>query len=460
MIETRKTLIYAGVAVGLALLAFICSPKKITPDMFVDQGEAFYPEFTDPNEARTLEVVEYDDATGSPRAFKVTFENGRWVIPSHHNYPADAQDRLARTAAGVIDLKKDDYRSDNLADHESFGVVDPLDESAGLAGRGKRVTMKGAGGEVLFDLIIGNVVTGHPNLRYARLPDQKRVYATRADVEISTRFEDWIDSDLLQLAKEDVQRVVINDYTINERTRSVNRRDNLSLRLDGDRWTSAGMSSSNQIDSAVITDLLATLDDLTIVGIRPKPTGLSVTLKQASPEAGLSQSDRISLQQRGFYMTRDGQLMSNEGELLVTAANGVRYTLRFGEVVHGSGLAVTAGTDEGSSADNSGSAQNRYLFVTTEFLPDMFPEPAKPGDTDFQKKPDSLWSDTDRDNKARQDAHLEWQRQVTLGRQTSQELNTRFADWYYVISSESFGKLHRSRSELIVRKTAESSDQG
>jgi len=418
MNEVKKTLIFAGVAAGLALLAFLFSPSLVTPDRFLDQGEPFFPNFTDPNSAMTLEVVEFDQATGAPAAFKVTFENGRWVIPSHHNYPADAKDRLAQTAAGLIDIKRDDYRSDNVADFESFSVVDPLDEAAGLTRRGKRVTIKNAGGELLADLIFGTEIPDRPGFRYVRQPDEKRVYAARAQIDISTRFQDWIDRDLLQLSKPDIDRIAINDYTINERTRS----------------------------------MLGTLDSLLIVGVRPKPQGVSASLKQEGTQTPVSPADARSLQGKGFFFTRDGQLMSNEGEMEIQTGSGIRYTLRFGEVVVGSGPEVTAGTEGASSGRPTGGDQNRYLFVTAEFDPAALPEPAKPANTDFQKKADSLWADTDRDNNRLDDVHATWSRKVAAGRATSQALNHRFADWYYVISNDSFEKLHKAESELIVAK--------
>jgi len=141
----------------LVALVLISAPKKITPDAFLDQDEPFFPEFTDPNVARTLEVIGYDEGTGSAVPFKVPFSDRQWTIPSHHNYPADGKDRLAQTAAGVIEIKKDDFRSDNVADHEACGVIDPLDENAlSLGGRGQRVTIKGENDVILADLIIGN----------------------------------------------------------------------------------------------------------------------------------------------------------------------------------------------------------------------------------------------------------------------------------------------------------------
>lgn len=449
MNENKKTIIFAGVAIGLALLAFIFSPKKITPDAFLDQGEAFFPEFTDPNTATTLEVIEYNENSGSPYAFKVTFANGKWTIPSHHDYPADGKDRLAKTAAGVIDLKKDDYRTNNVSEYETLGVLDPMDEGASLEGRGKRVTIKGEGGVTLADIIIGHEIEGRPNMRYVRLPDEKRVYAARIDIDISTKFEDWIKADLLEVAKADIDKVVINDYSINERTRSVDRKDNIQLTVKDSLWTAKGMGSGKQIDTTVMAELLATLDELTIVGVRPKPEGLSATLKQDKNQSEVSQADKRSLQSKGFFFTGDGQLMSNEGELQVSSKKGVFYTLRFGEVVYGSGLAVTAGTEE---SKNEGSAQNRYLFVTTEFNQSQFPEPTKPGNTEFLKKADSLWTESDRTNKSLYDIHSKWEREFNRGKDLALSLNDRFAEWYYVISAESFDKLHRTRKDLIVSK--------
>ena len=90
--------------------------------------------------------------------------------------------------------------------------------------------------------------------------------------------------------------------------------------------------------------------------------------------------------------------------------------------------------------------------MTADFDPEALPEPAKPANTDFEKKADSLWTDADRENKRRHDLHQTWSRKVDGGRTISRQLNDRFADWYYVISNESFDKLHKAESELIVAK--------
>ena len=453
--EKQKTLMYVGVAAVLLVLAFVMTPERITPEAFSDQGEQFFPEFTDPNAAQTLEVIEYDEQSGSPRPFKVTFENNRWTIPSHHSYPADAKDRLAQTAAGVIDIRKDDFRTDNPVEHAACGVVDPLDETAGLSGRGTRVTIKGPNQVGLADIIFGNPVEGRPDFRFVRLPDEKRVYAAKVSVDLSTRFRDWIETDLLKVAKSRIDRLQIEDYSIDERSGSLNKRDVIALSRKDNEWTAKKMSGGKVVDSARVDTMLTTLETLEIVGVRPKPEGVSASLRQLEGQANVSNTDMRSLQQKGFFFTRDGSLVSNEGELSVQTVDGVKFTLRFGEVVYGQGDNISAGGAE--AGQQAGPAENRYLFVTAEFLPELFPEPKRPVNFEFKDKADSLLTDTDRQNRNLFNEHEKWQRKVNNGRTKAKELNDRFANWYYVISSGSFDKLTYKRDELIVEKEDSSS---
>jgi len=453
MSEFQKTISLTGVAILLILSALLTAPTRITPDSFLDQGELFFPEFTDPNTATTLEVVEYDEETGSSRPFKVTFQDGMWMIPSHHNYPADGQYRLAQTAAGVMEIKKDDYRSNNVADHESFGVIDPLDDTATtLKGRGKRVTIRGGNGQILADMIIGSSVEGRSSLRFVRLPDQKRVYAAQVDIDISTQFEDWIERDLLQVETRNIQQVTLRDYSIDERTRSINQRGVLTLDRSDDIWKANQMASGQEVDSAKMDELLAGIDDLSIVGVRPKPEGLSKTLARAEL-AQVAQADVLSLQNRGYYFTRDGNLVSNEGELEVQTSDGIVYLLRFGEVLYGSGETVTAGGGEDGD-ETSGPGENRYLFITASFDAKLLPEPPQPENTAFLHKAEEEWTDSDRSNKELQDQYARWQEQVASNRLLSDKLNNRFAAWYYVISSDSFEKVRLDRSDLVKDKEA------
>jgi len=451
MNEKKTTYMFAGVALGLLLLALITTPSRITPDAFIDQGEAFYPEFTDPNEATSLEVIRWDEETGEAIPFKVIFADGRWSIPSHNNYPADGADRLSKTAAGAIGIVKDDYRSDNTSDWEACGVVDPLDESAtSLTGRGERVTIRGANDKVLADYILGNKIEGREGFRFLRIPEQKRIYAVRTDFDVSTKFSDWIEADLLQVpGPEDIEMAIIKDYRVNERQGRINERDEITLTRDGAAWKMNRMPRGKEANTTKITELMKAIDELSIVGVRPKPKGLSASLKRSSTDTGMDMSDLRSLQSKGYYLVEGSGLFSNEGEVQVGTKSGILYTLRFGEVAYGSGLEVSAG---GAEANTSGPAENRYLFVTTSFQEDRFKEPRRPANTDFVGKADSLLTDADRANQALQSAYDVWKKQVDDSRKLADDLNDRFANWYYVISDESFKKVKLNRVDLVQDK--------
>jgi hypothetical protein len=447
MSETRRTLIFTGVALVLVVLVAITAPKRITPNAFVDQGQPFFPDFDDPNAAKTLEVIDFDEETGSAVPFKVAFKDGRWTIPSHYDHPADGKDRLAQTAAGVIGITKDDFRSDNVSDHEACRVIDPLDQTATSAGgRGQRVTIKGENDVVLADFIVGGEIEGREGFRFVRVPEQKRVYAARMDIDISTSFRDWIESDLLLVDKDRIDQIVLKDYSINERTRQLDERDVLILDKESDVWTANQLNQNEEVDNTKVGQVLSALDELTIEGVRLKPTGLSGSLVRSSDSLTINTEDMLSLQSRGYYFTRDGRLVSNEGELQVRTEDGVTYTLRFGEVAYGTGLEVSAGT---GSDVRTGPGENRYLFITTQFDPSRFPEPRQPENTFFLNRPDSVWTEDDRANKELYDTHSKWQAKQSQRTRISDELNARFARWYYVISAESFDKLRQGRSDLI-----------
>ncbi len=453
MSETNKTMTFAGVALLLLLLVLVTAPGTVTPEAFADRGELFFPEFTDPNAAATLEVIEFDEETASAKPFKVTFRDGLWTIPSHNNYEADGKDRLAQTAAGVISLIKEDYRSSNVADHEATGVGDPLDEAlTTLKGRGKRITLKDPSDQVLADIIIGKEVPERAGFHFVRLPEQKRVYVAKADFEISTTFADWIEKDLLQVEKDRIDNVIIRDYTINERTGAVNQRGTLNLDKDGTTWAASSMASSEEVDTVKMNALLSAVDELSIVGVRAKPEGLSRSLKQSADGMRITQADRLSLQNKGFYFSRDGSLLSNEGELQVQTDAGVKYTLRFGEILFGTGEAVSAGS-ESNQDQNAGPGENRYLFATSSFRPEIFPEPKQPANLDFQGKEETDLSENDKGNKELFEAHEAWKKKIEEGTLKAEELNQRFSGWYYVISSESFDKIHLKRSDLVKKKT-------
>jgi hypothetical protein len=434
MSELKTTQWIAGAAIVLGLLAFATTPGRVAPDAFFDVGEPFFPEFTDPEAAATLEVIEFDENTASATPFKVTNRGGLWTIPSHHDYPADGEERLANAAADVISVIKDDFRSDNVADHEALGVVDPTDETvSNLQGRGTRVTFRDPDERVLADLIVGRAVPGRPGLRFVRVPGQKRVYSARFEADISTAFEDWIETNLLEVERDQVQQITLNEYFIDEQTLSVVRRGEFVVtRNEEDGWDANELPEGREVDTVQVNLLVGAVMTMKIAGVRPKPPGLSGNIREAFEAGQINQADVQTLTSRGFYPTAEGGLLSNDGELLVRTSEGVLYTLRFGEIVYGRGDAVAVG-DETSDDDEAGSGENRYVFITADFDEGALPEP----------------------DAADADAHASWERQVGEGREKAEQLAARFAGWYYVIDAGSYGRIHRPSEEFLTESETE-----
>jgi hypothetical protein len=407
MKERLITSIFLVLALLAVATALRVEPESASPSVFDDQGQLFYPEFSDPQACRALEVVDYEESTAAARPFKVEFRNRRWVIPSHHDYPADAESRLAKTAAALMDLKKEAIRSDSVSDHPVLGVIDPLDQAAtSLTGRGKRVTLRDEKGAVLADFVIGKDVEGKPGHRYLRLPGQKRTYAVKTDTDPSAHFEDWIETDLLKLSASEIRKITVNNYSINEELGQLENVERNTLVREKDKWA---ISGAGRARASTVDALTAALDELKIVNVQPKPPSLTRDLK-TQEGIQMSVESILSLRQKGFFITPMGQLLSNEGELIVETDKGLVYTLRFGEIAPGS----TAPSSEEKSRER------RYLFITVSYSE----ERAK------------LYNDGD----ASRVRHL--------GERLARELTNRFADWYYVITGADFSKFRPRLKDL------------
>jgi len=395
MTETVKTAALVGAALVLAISAAVIEPEARVPAIMSDQGEAFYPAFTDAQAPRTIEVVDYDDSTATALPLKVQLQQGKWVIASRYNYRVDIGDRLAKTAAALMDLKKDMVRSDSPVDHAKYGVVDPLDEKAsGLTGRGKRVTLRDANGGVLADFILGKPVEGKPGYRYVRVPGQKRTYAVKTDADPSARFADWVNAGLLRIASGSIRKVTINRYNIDSAAGRMSNLETTVLTQDKGEWKAA---AGEKMNLTAVHAMAAALDGLKIVDVRPKPPGLAAGLRHE--ELQLTLETALSLQKAGYFFTQQGRVFSSEGDMTVETNNGLMYSLRFGDVTAGD-------TKSGAPSDN------RNLFVMVHF--DAAKAAAYGGD-------------------------------VGAGERTARELNDRFADWYYVIGGKDFQNLRLGR---------------
>ncbi|MDX1980646.1 MAG: DUF4340 domain-containing protein [Bryobacteraceae bacterium] len=390
MSELVKTGAFIGAAVVFAVAGGVVEPERRTAAVLSDQGTVFYEQFNDPQAVKTIEVIGYDEATASARPFQVEFRKGRWVLPSHHDYPVEIGDRLLKTAGALIDLKRDTVVSEAVSEYGRYGVIDPLDaKNPSLQGRGKRVTLRDIRKDVLAEFILGKPVEGKPGMRYVRTPSDKRVYAVKTDADPSANFADWVKADLLRIATPNIRRVSILSYSIDETFGQLMNMESIVLLRENNDWK---LQTNEAFQKGPVNAMAATLDTLKIVDVRPKPPSMAAGLRSGQLEMTLE--GVTSMRQRGFFLAPTGRLLANEGEMMVETQNGVAYTLRFGEVASG---------------------EDRYLFVTAGY---DAARAAKYGDA------------------------------TGGGESAAKELTNRFADWYYVIRGADFQKLRLKRRDI------------
>ncbi|MEM7229876.1 MAG: DUF4340 domain-containing protein [Planctomycetota bacterium] len=440
-----RTLILVVIAGLLAGATWFTRPKPVELSAFDDVGELFYPSFTDPLAAAELEVVEFDADNGAAKIFNVVQRNGIWTIPSHYDYPADAAERLADAAGTLVGLRKDVFQTDRIQDHETLSVIDPMDVTARtLSGRGTRVTLRDAAGTLLADYVLGGPVPDKPGMRYVRLPEQKRVYAVEADVQFSTRFADWIETDIISVGSPELREIDIRDYAIDEQSGGINDSGVIQLRRDADeQWFIVDAPDDRAVNRTVVDRLTSSLVRMTITGIRPKPDAVIESLRNnadfdVTPQLGMQ------LQSRGFFFTQEGRLLANEGEIAIGTNEGIRYVVRFGEVLYGSAEDVSRERD-GDAAVAAGVA-NRFVMLTAEFddslLPDRPEQPRIPEDLPEEVQQRIL------------DGHEQqvqaWRETMQSARERAVFMNSQFAPWFYVISAADDAQLQVGLEELLM----------
>ncbi|MBP88186.1 MAG: hypothetical protein CMJ64_15960 [Planctomycetaceae bacterium] len=518
MNENVKTAVFAGVAVLLGCVWLVARPKDVPQPTGGLVNKVLFPELDDPSVAASLSIYRYDEELGQLHSFEVT-KNGRtgvWTIPSNSDYPADAEDRIRDVATSLVGLKVLGIVTEDSTEHELFGVVKPeKGMSVGQKGIGMLVQFEDQKGKELASLVVGKPIKGSEGHRFARRPEHDIVFDIEIDPDrFSTKFEEWIEADLLGVNTLDVTGATIKDYSVpNPRitpqgrllvdperrfTADVewNGTDNkwelgelVTYRAGSDEPHPSKLLDGEELNKDKLDELKNSLDDLKIVDVRRKPKGMRDGSK-ADADFLRDQEALSSLLTRGLYpMTKDGklELLCASGELYVSMKDGYRYLLRFGAV---------AGTGDG----DDDAKLNRYLLVTADVdeskfpLPELQEVPKKPDSADVPQPPaaegdepaeaaeekateenaegeaaaegteeekdeSELEREIKRIEKENQRKQDEWTDNHNKAKEKVTELNARFAEWYYVVSEDVYKKLRLSRSDLIKESEA-TADEG
>jgi Domain of unknown function (DUF4340) len=362
---SRKTWLYVGGAAACLAVTglFEVAGRPEAIKEYGKVGQAFYPAFEDPTQATSLTVAVIDPQEVKPLEFSVKqAESGRWVIPSH-NYQADAADRLAQTASSIIGITRGAMVTRWPADHAKYGVVDPERETVEvdeLEGIGKRLTLRGKDDAVLASYIIGKEVEGQTGQYYVRHPEEDETYIADLKINLSTKFSDWVNTDLLEISDFDARRLDLFDYSFEERgpqlavTNTVV--STLTRGTSSEDWTLAGLDDdTKELDQTKVKDTVKAIAELKLSGVRPKQPGLTADLKldrtaiKTQRDVDRLQTDLLS---RGFLLQPSEsdpdslRLISREGELSIGTEDGLSYLLHFGRVFTGSSEELEIGFGE------------------------------------------------------------------------------------------------------------------
>ncbi len=417
MNEQTKTLTYIGVALVVVAIAMVTRPSISAtsrplgiPDVLND--------IDNPLVARSMQITEYDEATSTLREFAVAEVDELWTIPSHENYPADAESQMGEAASSVMNLKVLDMVSTDRSRHADYGVVD-LDIRQlrpGATGVGTRVIMENAQGEQIVHMVIGKQVKDQTQQRYVRQVGRDAVYVVKVDPsKLSTKFEDWIEDDLLKLSTLDIKQIELKDYSASMElvvdqggfrpVVSWDRRSEMTVAYDGTKsdWSLATfrlfdsstkqmvdteISEDQELDTEVLNDLRDALDDLKIVDVARKPEGMSRDLK-ASADFLNNREALASLQSKGYLPVplpesqNEVEILSAEGEVICQMKSSVEYVLRFGS--------IAGDTADDGAGETSDTGLNRYIFLLARYNDDVITQPTLAELPDLpEAKPESV----------------------------------------------------------------------
>jgi hypothetical protein len=359
-------------------------------------GKDVFTGFTASN-AVELEITTYDEEAARLKSFSVKRDDlGQWVIPSHNDYPADAEQQMSLAATAFNGLKIADLIGTETSLHGEFAVIAPNSDTLEVSntGVGTLITVRDDQGDeysliVGESVLVGNEAGADPRMQKAyfaaRRPDDEITFTIELDMDVfDTDFSKWIESNLLDISGLDLISIDINDYAIYQTQQgpTLAPRSNSSLSLDevDNIWQLNSMlqydgqssepavitlTDEEELNSERIETLKTALENLEIDDVARKPEYLQSDLR-ASNESLSTPGVISSLAQLGLYgdpsTEKDGlmELKSANGEIHISLKTGVKYILRFGEV------------DTETAGDET---VKRFLFVTTRLDEAMIPKP-------------------------------------------------------------------------------------
>jgi Domain of unknown function (DUF4340) len=411
-----------------------------------------------PENVTSLRVVTWDDSASAAKVFEVSRVNGLWIIPSHSNYPADGGTRVGTTSGNVRNIVRSRWITNNTNAYEEYGVVDPLNEDTKLKGRGRRVVLKDSTGAVVLDVIIGKAVPDSTSFVYVRDANEKDIYTAKVEIDISTRFVDWVETDLLKVKAEDVRAMTVADYSIDEQQGAINERSKtLFQRADASAaWVSPQTPEAKQTAKTTVDAILNQLTSVRLTGVRKFSL-------QWLGAAGFFPSDNPALLSRPDALkvnigNKQYALFGNEGRLDFSTKQGLRYSLLFGEI---SGEDEEKPTNEAEQAKKAqvkegSTGHNRYMSVYVQYDPSL-DEEAKEAQKKLAEEAEKKKAEAEKakaeGKPVPEETKPEPYKSPSIAKASKEQ--SRFMQFFYVISDENFKTLRPALDKLFEAKAAD-----
>jgi hypothetical protein len=155
--------------------------------------------------ARANDVQSVTVASASGK-FTIARKGDGWALAEKDGYPV-AADKLRQLVAGLADLRLLEAKTDQTDRHARLEVEDIAAKDA----KSKQVTLAGADGKLLADLIVGkqNNTSDFNGLRgiYVRKPGNAQAWLAQGLVEVPTAAVDWVDRTVVNVAEDKIQRL-------------------------------------------------------------------------------------------------------------------------------------------------------------------------------------------------------------------------------------------------------------
>lgn len=420
-------------------------PEKSVQTSGMDRVGTIIGKEANPDEVAEVTVTTWDDTAKTAKTFQVRRKGQGWIIPSRYDYPADGGSRIGKTA-GIMGLTRGRFVTRDPASFDELGVIDPGTTEAGAAkNRGKRVLIKDGAGGTIVDLIIG--LPAGDGTSFVREADSNEVFTAKVDADISTRFTDWVEDDLLKIQKDDIRGLMVRDYSIDEQRGTIDMRDEMGFsRSDAnDAWESPNAPSGKRAKKAEVDTVVNELTWLRLTGIRPfDPAWLQKRgFFLSDAPALLERKDLLALPVGGG---RRMVLLGNEGHTSVTTKDGLTHHCFFGEIALGEDQDTAADASAPAEGEDAAAGHDRYLVVWVTYDPADDELAAAAAATPPPKEGEEPGPKPEDLRKQHQDA--------------AEAANQRFSRFFYVISNSSFEKLRPTAEKLYEDLPAEAKARG